>query len=371
MSSSIKFLAYYLPQYFPIPENNAWWGKGFTEWTNVTKAKPLFKGHYQPRLPADLGFYDLRLPEIREEQAALAKAYGVGGFAYYHYWFGNGKKLLERPLKEVVSSCKPDFPFCICWANESWKGIWFGDYQNKILIEQQYPGKQDYIDHFNYLLSAFSDERYIRINGKILFNVYMPLSIPDLNLFVDTFRECALNAGIGELYLLASRVPENWNPLENGFDGVIGSEFTTLRYASSILHENLTIFKSMRQQIFGKKELNIEKRQKPLILEYSEACKYLLPNKKYTFDYFPCAINDWDNSARAGNKSIILKNSTPEYWKKHLSEACNYTVTNNPDNPLVFIKSWNEWAEGNYLEPDQRWGHQYLKVIQDIKKRFQ
>ena len=374
--NNIQLLAYYLPQFHPIEENDSWWGKGFTEWTNVTKAKPLFKGHYQPREPADLGYYDLRVPETRQQQADLAKTYGVDGFIYYHYWFGNGKKVLERPLQEVVKSKQPDFPFCVCWANESWKGIWFGSKDKSTLIEQQYPGKQDYIDHFNYLLDAFKDDRYIKIDGKCVFNVYMPESIPDLSEFVNVFRECAGKAGIGELYLLATRVSENWQPSQHGFDGVIGSEFTTLRYITGPMYESISptqrLIKRIKEKIVGNFELNLnfEERDKPLIVEYKDACKYLLPEKKYPYDYFACVIQDWDNTARAGNKGVILNNSTPELWKAHLSKACNYAIENNTGKQIVFIKSWNEWAEGNYLEPDARWGHEYLKVVQEVKEKF-
>ncbi len=372
--SDIKFLAYYLPQFHPIPENDQWWGKGFTEWTNVAKAVPLFKNHYQPRLPADLGFYDLRVAEVREQQAELAKQYGIDGFVYYHYWFGNGKLLLEKPLQEVLESEKPDFPFCMCWANETWKGIWFGSNDKSILIEQQYPGKEDYIQHFNYLLPFFKDKRYIKIDGKCVFYVYMPPNIPDLQLFVDTFRNCAIEAGIGDLYLLASRCPENWNPHDYGFDGVIGSEFATLRYVTGPLYESKNrvkhFFKRVKRKLLPNIELNVEERKKPLIVDYKVATNYLLPQIQYPYDYFPCVINDWDNSARAANKSLVFHNSTPELWREHLSEACDYITKSNSNNHFVFIKSWNEWAEGNYLEPDAKWGHKYLEIVREVKAKF-
>lgn len=374
--NKIKFLAYYLPQYHPIHENNEFWGKGFTEWTNVTKAKPLFKGHYQPRFPLDLGYYDLRLPEVRQQQAEIAKEYGVDGFCYYHYWFGNGKLVLERPLKEVIESKQPDFPFCICWANETWKGIWFGNKKKEILIQQEYPGEQDYIDHFNYLLDAFKDERYIRVEGKCLFNVYLPAEIPDLSLFVSTFRKCAIDSGIGDLYLVANRCPENWDARTFGFDGVVGSEFSSLRYVTGNRHETRTLrarlFNRVKRLLVGNKQidLNFEERQKPLIVDYKEACKHLLPNKKYPWNYFPCVIQDWDNTARAGTKSLVFHNSTPELWQKHLEAACDYVLDYKPEEQIIFIKSWNEWAEGNYLEPDSKWGYSYLKVLQGVKKHF-
>ena len=176
-----RVLAFYLPQFHPIPENDQWWGKGFTEWTNVGKAKRLFPGHYQPRVPADLGYYDLRVPETREAQANLAREYGIEGFVYWHYWFGNGKQLLERPFNEVLESGKPDFPFALAWANESWKGFWHGLEDRNTLIEQIYPGKEDYVAHFNVVLPAFKDKRYIRCNGRPVFFIYKPSSLPDMS----------------------------------------------------------------------------------------------------------------------------------------------------------------------------------------------
>src|SRR5208283_1156501 len=171
MSLPARLIALYLPQYHPIPENDEWWGKGFTEWTNVVKAKPSFRGHRQPHIPADLGFYDLRVPETRIAQAELALEYGIGGFCYWHYWFGEGKKLLEKPFEEVLKSGEPDFPFCLAWANESWTGVWHGS-PDKVLREQTYPGSNDDEAHFYYLLTAFRDSRYLKVDDRPIFYVY-------------------------------------------------------------------------------------------------------------------------------------------------------------------------------------------------------
>jgi hypothetical protein len=366
----VRAIALVLPQYHPIPENDEWWGTGFTEWTNVAKAKPLFKGHYQPHIPADLGFYDLRLPEARQAQAELARSYGIEGFCYYHYWFGNMRRLLERPFNEILDSSKPDFPFCLCWANQTWKGIWFGNDNPDILIEQLYPGKQDYIDHFNFLLKAFKDERYIMVEGKPLFYVYQPLSIPDLKLFVDTFRDCAKAAGLPGLYLLASHCPLDWNPLENGFDGVLGSEFSTMRYYSANTFESrsrlIRLFSRIRNRLSGGGlGRTIEKRIKPIVVDYKDATRYLITEKEFDFDYYPIAIPNWDNSPRAGAKSLIFKDSTPGFWKIHFKQAINKVINYPEDKRIVFIKSWNEWAEGNHLEPDLKWGLEYLKATKD------
>lgn len=370
--NEIRFIAYYLPQYHPILENDEWWGKGFTEWTNVTKAKPLFKGHYQPRYPADLGYYDLRVAEVREQQAAMAKAYGVHGFCYYHYWFGNGKKLLERPFEEVLSSGKPDFPFMLCWANQTWKGVWFGASKGNILIEQTYPGKQDYIDHFNYIISAFKDPRYIRIDDKPVFQVYRPLEIPDLNLFVETFRTCAEDAGLKGLYLMACGCNDDWDPKKNGFDGVVSNRFEILRFQNNRFEstERKYLSKIERKIKLFINYYNFEVRKSPFKVRYKKIINKISKWPKVKHDYFPLIIPDWDNTARTGNRSYLLTGSKPELWKAHIKSACEYIQYNDPDKQIVFIKSWNEWAEGNYLEPDQTWGYAYLEALHNVKLQF-
>src|SRR5439155_14140664 len=196
-----RFIAFYLPQFHPIPENDRWWGPGFTEWTNVARATPLFPGHYQPRLPADLGFYDLRIPEVRVAQADLARAHGVEAFCYWHYWFA-GKRLLERPFTEVLESGEPDFPFCLAWANQSWSGIWHGA-PDRVLMEQTYPGRRDHEDHFRVLVEAFADPRYVTVDGAPVFVVYAPRELPEPRRVTDVWRELAAKAGFPALHLVA------------------------------------------------------------------------------------------------------------------------------------------------------------------------
>ena len=193
MDKRARVLAFYLPQFHPIPENDEWWGRGFTEWRNVAKARPLYGRHYQPRIPADLGMYDLRVPETRAAQADLARAYGVEAFCYWHYWFA-GRRILERPFNDVLRMKEPNFPFCLAWANQTWTGIWHG-LHDKILIEQTYPGREDYIAHFRAVLPAFLDDRYVRVDGKPLFYVYVPKELPNSREFTDLWRELALEAG--------------------------------------------------------------------------------------------------------------------------------------------------------------------------------
>ena len=229
MNNAIRPIALYLPQYHPIPENNEWWGKGFTEWTNVTRAKPLFEGHWQPRLPADLGFYDLRVAEVREAQAALAKQYGIYGFCYWHYWFA-GKQLMEKPFNEVLESGTPDFPFCLGWANQTWKGKWHGLSENKILIQQTYPGKEDHVAHFYSLLPAFTDHRYINVNGKKLFFIFSPKELEQPRLFIDTWRELAIKEGLGGFHFVAMHMWPDWQPGNEGYDAMLSGIIETDPY---------------------------------------------------------------------------------------------------------------------------------------------
>jgi hypothetical protein len=368
--SKTKLIAYYLPQYHPTPENDEWWGKGFTEWTNVAKAKPLFKGHRHPRFPADLGYYDLRVPEVREAQAAMARHYGIEGFCYYHYWFGNGRRLLERPFDEVLASGKPDYPFCLCWANETWKGVWFGATTPNVLIEQTYPGKKDYEAHFETLRPAFEDPRYIRVAGKPLFQVLLPHTIPDLALFTDTFRGLAEKCGLKGLYLVAGRGPLGWDPRAHGFDGVVGSEFSHLRYVSALYYSKDNFLNRMKWRLQNrlglKPDFDLQNRNAPIVLEYSAAIQHFISEATTEFDYFPCVIPNWDNTARAGRKALVLVNSTPELWKQHLRDGIKVAHRLPEGRRMVMVKSWNEWAEGNYLEPDSVDGHRYLEATAQV-----
>ncbi|MBG9377144.1 glycoside hydrolase family 99-like domain-containing protein [Panacibacter sp. DH6] len=363
-----RLIAYYLPQYHPIPENDKWWGKGFTEWTNVTKAKPLYRGHHQPHYPADLGYYDLRVPEVREAQAQMAKRYGIEGFMYYHYWFGDGKKLLERPYQDMLHAKSPDLPFCLCWANESWKGVWFGEFTGQMLIEQTYPGTKDIEAHFYYLLEAFKDDRYIKVDGKPLFNVYMPLNLPDAKAFAAQFNALAIKEGLPGLYLVGSRVPFDWNPHEYGFDAVIGSEMAQIRYRNQSKFKRPRYAIKRTQQIIEKitgKEI-FSPFNRPAVVEYAAIIDQLITTQTFDFDYYPCVIPNWDNTPRAGNGGLVFQNSTPALFEKHLLKGIEKVQHLPPQRQLVFVKSWNEWAEGNYLEPDRTHGYAYLESVKRV-----
>lgn len=360
--SKIKTIAFYLPQFHPIPENDDWWGKGFTEWTNVAKAKPMFKGHYQPHVPADLGFYDLRLPESRKAQADLAKQYSISAFCYWHYWFGNGKRILERPFNEVLESGEPDFPFCLAWANETWSGIWHG-LTNKILAEQIYPGEEDYIAHFEFLVKAFKDHRYFKVNGKPLFMVYKPMEIPDLKLFVNTFRRLAKEHNLEGIHLVATNVDPDWDAKAYGFDALTPAVHTKNEYLRS---ENsfVDFWRRIKQSRLSSYYKKIFKR--PVrIYNYADAIQNFDEEHGDNI-YYPTVIPNWDNSPRSGVNGFVLKNSTPELFEKALRNAKKLVSKYDDDNKIVFIKSWNEWAEGNHLEPDLKFGHQYLQVVKKV-----
>ncbi|MFZ4263459.1 glycoside hydrolase family 99-like domain-containing protein [Sphingobacterium sp. HJSM2_6] len=360
--NKIKTIAFYLPQFHPIPENDSWWGKGFTEWTNVAKAKPMFKGHYQPHVPADLGFYDLRLPEAREAQAELAKKYDISAFCYWHYWFGDGKRILEKPFNDVLNSGKPDLPFCLAWANESWSGIWHGN-PKTVLMEQVYPGEQDYIDHFNFLIPAFKDKRYFKVNEKPLFMVYKPQEIPDLALFVNTFRNLAKMHGLAGIHLVATNVELDWKAEEFGFDAITPAVHTKDSYLKS-KNKWVDFTRRIKTSRLSKYYVKFFKRP-TRIYEYADAIQ--------TFDedshgnlYYPTVIPNWDNSPRSGLNGFVLHNSTPAHFKKALLNAKKCVENYDDENKIIFIKSWNEWAEGNHLEPDLKFGHQYLQVVKDV-----
>lgn len=371
---SIKFLAYYLPQFHPIPENDAWWGKGFTEWTNVKKAIPLFKGHQQPIVPGELGYYDLlEQPEIQGQQAQLAKEYGVDGFIYYQYWFGNGKMVLEQPAERMLKDKSIELPFCFCWANETWRGIWHGLDNPGIIIEQLYPGELDYIAYFNYLLPFFKDERYLKVNNKPMFHVYRLDDIPDINLFISLFNQLAIANGFDGIYFIGTvNVFSDIVLNDDRIYGVVGIDsFQKLRY-SQLFHfkQDTFLFKVERKilSLFGYFDA-MGKRKKPLVVDYAKGLKRLtidFPHSKY----IPCVIPNWDNSPRSGKKSMIFINSSPDAFYNYFKELMNCIIKQSKPPKFIVLKSWNEWAEGNYLEPDAVHGRKWLEVILRIKNEF-
>lgn len=353
--NKVRLLAYYLPQYHPTPENDLWWGKGFTEWTNVCKAKPLYKGHEQPKIPADLGFYDLRLSESRIAQAELARQYGIEGFCYWHYWFGNGKRLLERPFNEVLKSGTPDFPFCLAWANHSWwKKTWDKDKKNdKLLIEQKYPGIEDYENHFYELLPAFRDHRYVKVDGKPLFSIFAPLDFDDVSIFINVWRKLALENGLNGIYFVGQgAIKYKAEILSKGFDAINDASMLDIHALQSVFKRSLL-------------QLKVKLLKLPRIYRYSDAMKYFTHPDDAELNILPTIVPNWDHTPRSGAKGIIFSHSTPSLFKKHVKEVFSYIKGKPEEYRIVFIKSWNEWGEGNYLEPDLKYGLGYLENLRD------
>lgn len=355
MNRKARVIALYLPQFHPIPENDHWWGKGFTEWTNVGKARALFTGHYQPRVPADLGYYDLRVPETRKAQADMAREYGVEGFCYWHYWFGNGKQLLERPFQDVLQSKELDFPFCLAWANESWKGLYHGLGKREVLIEQLYPSEQDYIDHFYKVLPAFKDDRYIKVGNKPLFLIFQPFQLPDASAFITLWQNLAKENGLAGIHFIGQIYDATLSKqvLDLGFDAVNVVRLFDYKKKRRLFPY---IWRKIRHQFLGY----------PRIIPYKEAMQTFVGQEEKQENIYPSIIPNWDHTPRTGNKGLVFHNSTPELFARHLKEIETVIADKSEENKIVFIKSWNEWAEGNYMEPDLRYGIAYLQKLREF-----
>lgn len=358
-----RVIAFYLPQYHPFKENDEWWGKGFTEWTNVGKAKPLFRGHYQPRVPADLGYYDLRMPLIRELQAELAREAGIEGFMYWHYWFGNGKTLMANIFQEVLESGKPDFPFCLGWANHSWtRRTWncnAQEYKDVDLMIQEYPGDEDYIIHFNTLLPAFKDRRYIRVDNKPLFMVYNPQGIPDPKHFIDLWNELAKKNGLEGIHFVG--LMTGW---EEGYDKAFEWGFDAIApqnrwYAEAKVSGYFWKMLQTKLRLINPSFVPLNK------YKYKDIMKYLFNEHDRLENAYPILLPNFDRSPRGGRRAQIYYGSTPELFKEHILQGLEYIKNKKPEHRILFLQSWNEWAEGNYVEPDLKYGHGYLNALKE------
>ncbi|MBR4389970.1 MAG: glycoside hydrolase family 99-like domain-containing protein [Prevotella sp.] len=376
-----RVIAYYLPQFHPIPENDKAWGPGFTEWTNVVKARPLFRGHYQPRIPADLGFYDLRLPETREQQARMAHEAGIEGFCYYHYWMGGGLQLLQRPFEEVLKSGKPDFPFCLAWANHEWTTkTWQNGGATKMIAPMKYLGDEDYTAHFNYVLPAFRDHRYITIDGKPIFSIYDPYNFADVAHFIELWQRLAIENGLPGVHITA--MISNTTTIKRQPDGSIKRVLPNLVSSSEVYNDILSLGfdsitsygKSRAEMLSLGKYRRIAKKYIHKHISFIPALRYDYPKVIPHFfapedtweNVFPTIMPQWDRTPRAGSGEGIYVNATPEYFRKHVKDALQVVEDKQPEHRLIFLKSWNEWGEGNYVEPDQRYGHGYLEVLKEL-----
>ena len=355
-----KVIAFYLPQYHPTPSNDAWWGKGFTEWTNVAKARRLYPGHYQPKIPTELGFYDLRLPEVRKQQAEMARQAGIYGFCYYHYWFSESRQELDLPFREVVASGEPDFPFCLCWANESWHSKFWnkdGTTKKQLLAEQLYLGEADNKAHFMSLLSAFQDKRYIKVDGRLLFMIYKPLDFQHFTEFRDQWNQLAAEHGLPSFYFVGytMQTEEIQAIQQMGFDAVNHC------YRLDFLYQYHP------EYIVRRKCINLLKRfvPVPFIVPYRKAIKRCICPEDYQERVYPTMMPNWDHTPRSVTGGTVLHGSTPELFRQHASAILAVADTKPAEHQIVFLKSWNEWGEGNYMEPDLRFGRGYINALRD------
>lgn len=360
MISEIKPIAIYLPQFHPIPENDIWWGKGFTEWTNVTKAQSRYEGHYQPHLPADLGFYDLRLEEARLAQETMAKKFGIYGFCYYHYWF-NGKRVLHEPLDRKLMDPKEDLPFMMCWANENWTRVWDGG-NNNVLLYQEY-SEQDDREHIRHLLPIFKDDRYIKVDGKPVFIIYRPKFFVNIERTIQIWREEVKLAGFSDLYLGFSQNSEyQFEPKSKGFDFAFQFQPNFNDRPQGIVFSHKRYERIIRRV---KKKLKLNVRNMEWYYDYESFAKKQT-ERGFLKGVYPGITPMWDNSARRKENPFILHDSTPEKyrdWLQHVKDK--YPWEDMPES-FLFINAWNEWAEGNHLEPCQKWGTQYLEITKEV-----
>lgn len=350
--SGLRYLAFYLPQFHPIPENDLWWGKGFTEWTNVRRATPLFSGHHQPNAPAEmLGYYDLREAPTRERQAELARSYGIDGFVYYHYWF-NGRRLLERPFSEVLASGSPSLPFCLCWANENWTSSWNAHDPTTVLVEQQYSEDDDRA-HLGWLAQAFNDPRYISVDGKPLFLVYHASAMPDPCRTAATWRAEAARLGFAGLYLCGVESFDSGDPEEFGFDA--GVEFwpNWMRMGPRLRLAGCELTDAGRDRNGDRSAI---------LLSYPVAQELAIRYYSVPYKRYPCVMTGWDNTPRRGNAGTVFVGSSPDQYAAWLEATIDRFTPYSSDENLVFINAWNEWAEGAHLEPDARYGTAYLEA---------
>jgi len=341
-----RFIAFYLPQYHPIPINDESWGKGFTEWTNVTKAQPLFEGHYQPHLPTELGFYDLRLKETRLQQIALAREFGIDGFCYHYYWF-SGERVLEQPMNDMLADPDSDMPFCVCWANENWTRRWDAA-DRQLIMEQKYRPEDD-LNFIRDLVPVLQDPRYIKVDGRPFLIVYCPQHMPDARKSSEVWREYCREIGLGEIHICGALTHGNDDYTRFGFDS--GVEFPPHNAYEGYMNH----------------EIQFHEPHRGTAMQYGTVAQSFL-DRHYTGErIYKTVFPSWDNTARTQNRAVFMYNGTPENYEYWLAATVDQVQEQNDSDPLVFINAWNEWAEGCHLEPDRRYGRAFLKATLDVK----
>lgn len=349
----MKVIAIYLPQFHPFKENDGWWGPGFTEWTNVTRAKSLFKGHQQPKHPTDFGYYDLRLKENLIQHGKVAEGFGLNGFCFYHYWF-NGKRIMNKPIDSLLTDEKYTFPYMLCWANETWSRRWLGE-EKEVLIRQEYSYEDDLL-HIEWLMkSPFSDPRYIRIDGRPVLVVYRPGDLPENGRFVGLIKSEASKYGIPEPYVVGTNINNhhiglydnilNFEPQLSALPGAFNDGFSLKR-----------LFRNIKSGIFS----GVIK-----VYDYSFV-KKLMADRKFNYKYWPCIFVGWDNTPRRGKRGIVFLNQNVSSFKESLVVAKDIAQQQKTSEQFVFINAWNEWAEGNFLEPSEEFEVEYLDAIKEV-----
>ena len=369
----IKVIAFYLPQFHQIPENDKWWGEGFTEWENVRKAKPCFQGHQQPKVPLNNHYYDLTEDTVKIWQASLAKQYGIFGFCYYHYWFKDGKKLLEKPAEQMLDNKEIDLPFCFSWANENWSKNWDGG-NHEVIMPQKYGGRADWEAHLQYLLPFFRDERYITVQGKPLFIIYKPEQIIDIYQMVRYFRKRLKEEGFpgicmafqfpayyGDMYyrndIFDYRIA--FEPVFSRSQTVYGKSGTDhrVRIIRRILGEYpISVYRKKRARLLGSAQISSEKLTH---FSYTQTWERLLTNE-WTDELLPGAFVDWDNTPR-NRKGLVYDGFSLDFFASYMKKLVERSEREK--KPMLFINAWNEWAEGAFLEPDELYGYGKLEAI--------
>jgi hypothetical protein len=357
-----RLVAFHLPQFHPTPENDAWWGRGFTEWFNVARARALFPGHYQPHIPADLGFYDLRLPEARAAQAELARAYGIEAFCYYHYWF-HGTRLLHRPVDEILSTGEPDFPFCLCWANEPWSRTWLGD-EREMLIAQRY-SEEDDVAHAQHLLPRFADPRYLTVDGRAVFLIYRASHIPDAARTITTLREVVVRAGLPNPYIVLADGREPGKDLRVPY----GADMT-LRFEPQLgaLPWVVDEAPQWRRSWHSIKVAGLSA-ARFRVYDYAD-CRARMRAIRSAGPAIRSVLVRWDNTPRRAERGIIMTGATPDVFARELRSELALPEWNNSGTDLLFLNAWNEWAEGNHLEPDREYGLAYLDAVREVMAQY-
>ncbi|AKN31953.1 glycosyl transferase [Clostridium carboxidivorans P7] len=362
----MRIIAFYLPQFHSIPENDQWWGTGFTEWVNVKKAKPLFDGHYQPRVPLNKNYYNLLDDSVKEWQIKLAKDYGVYGFCFYHYWF-NGHMLLQRPVEQFLKNKDLDLPFCICWANEHWTQAWVSK-NSRVLIEQKYGNEKEWKEHFNYLLPYFKDSRYIKNNGKPLFVIYRPEIIGCLNEMLDCWQDLAQKNGLPGIDFAYQHINFDISPKRDSSRFSFNIEYQPPYAYKDLTKNKFKHLKSIRRvflyllERYFKCDIRGMRPGGVIRVSYDAIWKEILKRKPQDEKCIPGAFVDWDNTSRKGEKGSIYEGATPEKFQKYLTAQIR-RARDVYKKDMLFIFAWNEWAECGYLEPDEKFGYGYLEAI--------